>query len=474
MTSTHVDPELLERGGVRLDVNGLVATITLDRPLDFTAVTDHAEYLGEFSTICEASGALPSGVNPACNLIGQNTRRNVNALVNGDTPFATQLLLTGLTVLPLPRIAWQNQIRITDEENQPCTFTTLHGYEYSSNKRGQMFHRNVIFRGDGTQVPDVVFSSVTPFTGVDDRNVNDDWMLFDHLQTECGGLEGCQALTIPHSVNLSDGRFFLPRDFATGLPPGRDGLPLTPDDAALRRGYDRVFEIYQHKGNSECAAGLEGPYVDGEETRCDFELAKNVCAGLPDDPPACARYCSGDPARDPSFCSLRFASTYLTRVCETQGLDGGSGPAANCTVPLDQYQNAMAEGLTLRGLLGINPYRQNIIASVDTHNGTPGNVRERGFTGHGGVLEDEPKDHLGSWDCDNSNRPIDPEDPADPGVPWAIGGPEGGHTAVNPDLGTVDDFDGRLQRLRVPPGQYVLELYREGMRPWSRCCASAA
>jgi len=31
--------------------------------------------------------------------------------------------------------------------------------------------------------------------------------------------------------------------------------------------------------------------------------------------------------------------------------------------------------------------------------------------------------------------------PDDPGVPWAIGGPEGGHTAVHPDLGTIDDFD---------------------------------
>jgi starch synthase (maltosyl-transferring) len=30
--------------------------------------------------------------------------------------------------------------------------------------------------------------------------------------------------------------------------------------------------------------------------------------------------------------------------------------------------------------------------------------------------------------------------PGDPGVPWAIGGPEGGHTAINPDLGTLDDF----------------------------------
>jgi enoyl-CoA hydratase/carnithine racemase len=32
MTSTHVDPGLLERGGVRLDESGLVATITLHRP----------------------------------------------------------------------------------------------------------------------------------------------------------------------------------------------------------------------------------------------------------------------------------------------------------------------------------------------------------------------------------------------------------------------------------------------------------
>ena len=31
--------------------------------------------------------------------------------------------------------------------------------------------------------------------------------------------------------------------------------------------------------------------------------------------------------------------------------------------------------------------------------------------------------------------------PGDPGSPWAIGGPEGGHTAVHPELGTLADFD---------------------------------
>ncbi|MBI4701018.1 MAG: alpha-1,4-glucan--maltose-1-phosphate maltosyltransferase [Deltaproteobacteria bacterium] len=32
-------------------------------------------------------------------------------------------------------------------------------------------------------------------------------------------------------------------------------------------------------------------------------------------------------------------------------------------------------------------------------------------------------------------------EPGEPGSPWAIGGPEGGHEAVHPELGTIGDFD---------------------------------
>ena len=38
------------------------------------------------------------------------------------------------------------------------------------------------------------------------------------------------------------------------------------------------------------------------------------------------------------------------------------------------------------------------------------------------------------------NNSLTPE-PGDPGSPWAIGGAEGGHTAIEPGLGTIDDFD---------------------------------
>ena len=36
--------------------------------------------------------------------------------------------------------------------------------------------------------------------------------------------------------------------------------------------------------------------------------------------------------------------------------------------------------------------------------------------------------------------------PGDPGSPWAIGGAEGGHTAVDPELGTLEDFDRLVDR----------------------------
>ena len=38
--------------------------------------------------------------------------------------------------------------------------------------------------------------------------------------------------------------------------------------------------------------------------------------------------------------------------------------------------------------------------------------------------------------------------PNDPGSPWAIGGPEGGHKAIHPELGTIEDFDCLARKAR--------------------------
>ena len=44
--------------------------------------------------------------------------------------------------------------------------------------------------------------------------------------------------------------------------------------------------------------------------------------------------------------------------------------------------------------------------------------------------------------------------PSDPGSPWAIGAPEGGHDAVHPELGTLADFD----QLVAATGEHGLEI----------------
>jgi starch synthase (maltosyl-transferring) len=45
------------------------------------------------------------------------------------------------------------------------------------------------------------------------------------------------------------------------------------------------------------------------------------------------------------------------------------------------------------------------------------------------------------------NNTLTPE-PDDPGSPWAIGSEDGGHDAIHPDLGTIDDFDEFVARAR--------------------------
>ncbi len=48
--------------------------------------------------------------------------------------------------------------------------------------------------------------------------------------------------------------------------------------------------------------------------------------------------------------------------------------------------------------------------------------------------------------------------PDDPGVPWAIGSEDGGHDAVHPDLGTLDDFKAFVARARELDLEIALDL----------------
>ncbi|AWT45582.1 alpha-1,4-glucan--maltose-1-phosphate maltosyltransferase [Streptomyces actuosus] len=68
-------------------------------------------------------------------------------------------------------------------------------------------------------------------------------------------------------------------------------------------------------------------------------------------------------------------------------------------------------------------------------------IAEMGFD----VVYLPPIHPIGTTFRKGKNNTLDPG-PDDVGVPWAIGSPEGGHDAVHPDLGTIEDFDWFVQR----------------------------
>jgi starch synthase (maltosyl-transferring) len=58
--------------------------------------------------------------------------------------------------------------------------------------------------------------------------------------------------------------------------------------------------------------------------------------------------------------------------------------------------------------------------------------------------------------------------PGDPGSPWAIGSPDGGHDALHPDLGTFADFDAFVERARSLGLEVAIDLALQASpdHPW--------
>jgi hypothetical protein len=340
-------------------------TLELERPLDFTAVTEHAEFLGAFSTAC-------GGDNPdaACGPVGDLIRNSVEMFIMGDNPIDAELVESFFSSIPDPDTVWDAIQEITEAQNDPCSFTTLHAYEYSPLINGSMMHRNVFFLGD-----------ILPKHAMSLFDTPSEWDFFDSLEADCGTVEDCDYFTIPHNSNLADGRMFLP----IGTPfafAGRNNGPLTPEDAALRAKADRIIEITQLKGQSECMAGFgfDGLGSDEIDAACFFEQNKPICTGSPEDSPRCKSI-------EESLCTT-----------VTGDVTAGSDPH-DCSSPLDFARGALGEGVRARAALGVNPYQFGFGGSTDTHNGIPGAVEERNFNGHGGVLDASPAVRHGEWSC---------------------------------------------------------------------------
>ena len=73
------------------------------------------------------------------------------------------------------------------------------------------------------------------------------------------------------------------------------------------------------------------------------------------------------------------------------------------------------------------------------------------------VLYLPPIHPIGSSYRKGANNSIE-SSPSDPGSPWAIGGAEGGHKDIHPDLGTLEDFRGLVQAAQRRGLEIALDL----------------
>ncbi len=202
-------------------------------PLDFLAVTDHAEYLGVVRDTTNPNG-------PFANSEWFKTMTSSDPAVSA-TAFRK---LIGSTVVnkPIPelndpkllRSAWEKYSAISDQYYKPGTFTTFIGFEWTSAPQFQNLHRCVIFADKGPAIPYTSFESVDP---------EDLWRYLEAQRKL-----GLDVIAVPHNGNASNGLMFSTKDMS--------GKPITRDYAERRMANEPLAEIIQGKGQSDTSPSL--------------------------------------------------------------------------------------------------------------------------------------------------------------------------------------------------------------------------
>ncbi|MBT4163021.1 MAG: DUF3604 domain-containing protein [Gammaproteobacteria bacterium] len=224
--------------------------ISISRPLDFVAVTDHAEYMGQTRL---ASLDIPTTRQPLSALL-KNGRILEITMAWWET--SGQVDSNGFSPGGAPvdkvinRSAWQMTIDAAERNNEPGVFTSFVGYEWSGDAGAltSHMHRNVIYRGSEV--------SALPFSKLDSNRPEDLWQ-FLHTERQ----RSIVAMAIPHNGNFSRGNMYAPRD--------SEGNPLDAAYAKMRSQYEPLTEILQIKGASETH-----PLLSSEDEFANFEVLK--------------------------------------------------------------------------------------------------------------------------------------------------------------------------------------------------------
>lgn len=315
--ATPADAYRFAKGKPLTRANG--TTVKLERPLDFVAVTEHAEWL-DFTAICDSDKAasftdcqnLLTNRSPAKG--SQLFKEYVVTTITGPTP--EPLALCGDENAQCAETAvsrWESIQAQTEAAYEPCAFTTLHGYEWSHTPNFKHAHRNILFRTSDVTAEALDYIRYPTIEA-----------LWNALDENCLHQDGCEALTIPHNTNMGNGISF-------------ELSQATAKSLQQRGHYERLIEITQEKGTSEC---------------------------LPQDPEGLS-----------SDCNFELFLTEQSRPTPRQAFSESDWQGMRSTYA----RSLIGRGLAFPG--DSAPLRMGFIGSTDTHAATPGYVDEQTWSG---------------------------------------------------------------------------------------------
>jgi hypothetical protein len=152
--------------------------VQLSRPLDFLVIADHAESYGVMSAVLAGDRQLTS--DPLARrwhkLMNQGPEGALEAYREAIHEFAGKgKPLPGVLNNPTTIHAlWLKNTSLAEKYNDPGRFTTLIGYEWTSNTNGNNLHRVVVFRDNADKTNQIV-----PFSMFDSDNPEHLWKVLD-------------------------------------------------------------------------------------------------------------------------------------------------------------------------------------------------------------------------------------------------------------------------------------------------------
>jgi hypothetical protein len=237
-------------------------------PLDFLAVTDHAEWMN----VPDAwqSPDSPPFLNELYRKFSTAMKESFQAYLQLNWPSSPELP-KGADMAAVTRSAWQRQVEAANRYYRPGEFTTLLGYEWTSETVVAAddvlaMHRNVIFSGSHPPAP---------FTSIDSRRPEALWKFLDQCRNE-----GHDVLAIAGHPYRSHGKAFNGVD--------SEGRPIDARYATARAANEPLLEITQGGGDSDA-----DPELSPADEFAGFDRSSQrikSSANLPPEPGSFARY----------------------------------------------------------------------------------------------------------------------------------------------------------------------------------------